>query len=283
MSEAKDSHQNQPSGSGGTRVALGIAYDGSSWAGWQTQPGGMTIQDCVEDAIERFAGTRLPTICAGRTDAGVHALEQVIHVDAPFSRPSGAWVRALNTYLPDSIAVQWAMPVSNQFHARFSATARQYTYLILNTAHRHPLWSKRAAWCFRPLDADAMNAAVQKLLGEHDFSSFRSSQCQAASPVRTMLAASVVRHGPFIVIRLKANAFLHHMVRNIVGELVYLGQGRTDLDHFVKVLNARDRTVAAPTYCAAGLYLSGVDYPPELLPRPHDENLVERFLNFQVI
>lgn len=251
-----------------TRVALGIAYDGTAWRGWQTQPDGQTVQDRLEVALEAFAARKLPTICAGRTDTGVHALGQVVHVEAPFERDPMAWVRGVNSHLPESISVQWARPVSQAFHARFCATHRSYTYVILNTPVRHPLWSGRAGWCFRPLDAEQMNQAAQLLVGEHDFSSFRSSQCQAASPVRTMTHAQVVREGVFIVLRFTANAFLHHMIRNLVGELVYLGQGKTTLDHFKRVFKARDRTVAAPTYAAGGLYLTSVTYPSDLLEMP---------------
>ncbi len=256
------------------RVALGVAYDGSTWNGWQTQPGGNTVQDCLEGALAKFAGVKLPTICAGRTDTGVHALGQVVHVDAPFDREPMSWVKGVNSHLPASIAVRWAMPVPLAFHARFSALTRSYIYVILNTPVRHPLWAGRAGWCFRDLDARRMNEAAQLLVGEHDFSSFRSSQCQAATPVRTMLHVNVRRQGVFVVLKFTANAFLHHMIRNLVGELVYLGQGRTDLAHFKSVLEARDRRRAAPTYSAAGLYLSGVKYPPELLQTPSEPELL---------
>ena len=256
------------------RIALGVAYDGSGWSGWQTQPGGNTVQDCLEGALSKFAGVKLPTICAGRTDTGVHALCQVVHVDAPFAREPMAWVKGLNSHLPPSVSIQWAVPVEAAFHARFSAQSRSYTYVILNTPVRHPLWAGRAGWCFRALDEQRMNEAAQLLLGEHDFSSFRSSQCQAATPVRTMTHASVSRQGVFVVLKFTANAFLHHMIRNLVGELVYLGQGRTDMPHFASVLDARDRRRAAPTYAAGGLYLSGVQYPPELLQLPSQPDIL---------
>ena len=247
------------------RIALGVAYDGQPWQGWQTQPNGHTVQDQVEGALRAFVGQPIETICAGRTDTGVHATAQVIHIDVQVDRPQTAWVRGLNSHLPDSIAIQWAQPVSQSFHARFSATARAYTYVILNTPVRQPLWSGKSGWCFRPLDADLMHQAAQRLVGEHDFSSFRSSQCQAATPVRDMQAIGVKRHGDLVVVSLRANAFLHHMVRNIVGELVLLGQGKTDLIHFEDVVAARDRTRAAPTFSAAGLYLTEVVYPHDLL------------------
>lgn len=250
------------------RLALGISYDGLPWQGWQTQPGGQTIQDQLEAALLSFVGAPVSTICAGRTDSGVHATGQVVHIDVDVQRPMQAWVRGLNSHLPESIAVQWATEVPEGFHARFSALSRSYAYIILNSPVRQPLWAGRAGWCFRPLHVDRMRDAAQILLGEHDFSSFRSSQCQAASPVRHMYQLDVQRIGDFVRVNLRANAFLHHMVRNIVGELVLLGQGKTDLTHFKWVFQARDRTRAAPTYSAAGLYLIDVVYPDSLLSGP---------------
>jgi tRNA pseudouridine38-40 synthase len=250
------------------RIALGVSYDGTPWQGWQTQPSGQTVQDQIERAIARFVGEPLATICAGRTDTGVHALNQVIHIDSPVTRDNISWVRGVNTFLPDSIAVQWAQPVSEAFHARFSAVSRTYHYIILNTAIAQPLWASRAGWCFRPLDAELMQQAAHHLIGQHDFSSFRSSQCQAASPVRELQALKVWRERDFVRISITANAFLHHMVRNIVGELVLVGQGKHDPDHVSAVLKQRDRTVAAPTFSAAGLYLAQVEYPESLLNIP---------------
>jgi len=252
------------------RVALGVSYDGNGWSGWQTQPGGQTIQDQLEAAIAAFAGVAVPTICAGRTDAGVHATAQVVHIDSPVTRTQSAWVRGLNSLLPASIAVQWAADVSDEFHARFSATARAYTYVISNTPVRQPLLAGRAGWSFRPLDVDQMQAGADLLVGEHDFSSFRSSQCQAPNPVRTMHSLKVERRSSLVFVHLKANAFLHHMVRNIVGELVLLGQGKTDLSHVKRILAARDRKLAAPTFSAGGLYLTDVTYPADLLASQSD-------------
>ena len=254
------------------RMALGVSYDGRPWSGWQTQPNGQTVQDHLESALKQFVGQPTGTVCAGRTDTGVHATAQVVHVDVSIDRAATAWVRGLNSLLPDSIAIQWASPVSSEFHARFSALSRSYTYLILNTPVRQPLWAGRAGWCFRPLDIEQMLRGARRLLGEHDFSSFRSSQCQAASPVRTMYDIGIERRGDLVLVRLKANAFLHHMVRNIVGELVLLGQGKNDLAHFERVLKAKDRTQAAPTYSASGLYLTGVEYPVDLLDRSFQSN-----------
>ncbi|UOD49415.1 tRNA pseudouridine(38-40) synthase TruA [Orrella daihaiensis] len=250
------------------RMALGVSYDGRPWFGWQTQPNGQTVQDQLEAALKQFVGVAVPTICAGRTDTGVHATAQVVHFDVPVQRSNVSWVRGLNSLLPDSIAIQWACPVVPEFHARFSALSRSYTYLLINTPVRQPLWAGRAGWCFRPLDLERMQQASKVLIGEHDFSSFRSSQCQAATPIRTMHEIDIRRDGDLVLIHLKANAFLHHMVRNIVGELVLLGQGKTDIAHFERIFKALDRTQAAPTYSASGLYLTDVQYPESLLSKP---------------
>lgn len=265
------------------RVALGVSYDGAPWLGWQTQPGGQTVQDNLERALVQFVGEPVKTVCAGRTDTGVHAHAQVIHLDAPVDRLPTAWVRGLNSLLHPSIAVQWAMPVCETFHARFSALSRTYTYLILNTPVRQPLWAGRAGWCFQPLDHEKMGQAAQCLLGEHDFSSFRSSQCQASSPVRHLQSVQIKRAGVFVLVRLRANAFLHHMVRNMVGELVLVGQGKQSVQTVADVLAARDRTRAAPTYAAAGLYLTEIRYPTGLLPDQPTvsfEDLLGPSLNF---
>jgi tRNA pseudouridine38-40 synthase len=250
------------------RIALGVSYDGKPWLGWQTQPSGQTVQDQLETALRQFVGQTVQTVCAGRTDTGVHAIDQFVHLDVNVERETQAWVRGLNSSLPDSIAVQWAQVVSDSFHARFSALTRSYTYIILNTPVRQPLWASRAGWCFRALDVERMQPAADLLVGEHDFSSFRSSQCQANNPVRVMHSLKVQRHGDLVVVKLTANAFLHHMVRNIVGELVLLGQGKTDMAHFKAVVGARDRTKAAPTFAACGLYLTKVSYPEGLLQQP---------------
>jgi len=248
------------------RIALGIAYDGRPWQGWQKQTHGQTVQDVLERALKTFVGSQISTVCAGRTDAGVHGLNQVVHLDTDVLRTPESWVRGTNAHLPDSIAVQWAQVVPSEFHARFSATARAYTYVILNTRVRHPMWQGRAGWVFQPLNVDAMRQASFCLLGEHDFSSFRSSQCQAKSPVRTIHNIEIVQQGPRIVVQLKANAFLHHMVRNILGALVQVGQGREADDYVAKVLQAKDRTQGAPTFSPEGLYLTNVTYPGYSLP-----------------
>ncbi|MFJ1298323.1 tRNA pseudouridine(38-40) synthase TruA [Pseudomonadota bacterium AL_CKDN230030165-1A_HGKHYDSX7] len=248
-----------------TRIALGLSYDGSAWQGWQTQPHGITVQDCLEAALGQFAGTGtpIPTICAGRTDTGVHAAMQVVHLDTTLNRRDESWVRGVNAFLPPSVSVMWAQTVPDTFHARFSARARTYHYLLWRGRVRPPLWAGRAGWSFHPLDLDAMRAGASRLLGEHDFSSFRSSQCQAKHPVRTMTRLDITEHGQFVVFTLQANAFLHHMVRNLIGALLQVGQGREPEVWIGELLSARDRKLGAPTFMADGLYLSAVDYPEE--------------------
>jgi tRNA pseudouridine38-40 synthase len=245
------------------RIALGIEYDGASFEGWQTQPHRRTVQDVLEEALARFAGEPLPTICAGRTDTGVHATGQVVHVDTVRRRPEASWVRGVNRFLPSQIAVRWARPVEADFHARYSARAREYAYWILNQPVRSPLLAGRAGWVHRPLDVESMQAAAAALVGTHDFTSFRSAQCQAATAERTLTHCEVRRLDAGLVqVRMRANAFLHHMVRNLVGALVEVGTGRQRVDWVAQVLAARDRSQGAPTIDAAGLYLAAVEYDP---------------------
>lgn len=242
------------------RIALGIEYDGSAFHGWQIQPGGGTVQDAVQTALAKIAGTPVDVVCAGRTDAGVHATGQVVHFDAPVERPLTAWVRGVNSFLPPGVAVHWAQPVADDFHARFSAFGRRYRYLLINRPQRTGVWHGRAGWYHHPLDVAAMQRAADLLLGEHDFSAFRAADCQAKSPVKTVRKASVQRAGELIVFDFEAGAFLHHMVRNLVGSLVYVGQGKHEPEWITELLATRDRSLAAPTFSAAGLYLAGVDY-----------------------
>ncbi|AZY49562.1 tRNA pseudouridine(38-40) synthase TruA [Bordetella avium] len=246
-----------------TRIALGLSYDGSSWQGWQTQPHGQTVQDTLEAALGQFSGTGAPldTLCAGRTDTGVHAAMQVVHVDTHLNRRAESWVRGVNAFLPSSISIHWAKEVGEDFHARFSARSRTYVYLLWRGRVRPALWAHRAGWCFQPLDVTAMRQAAQALLGEHDFSSFRSSQCQARHPVRHLTRLDIAERGSFLVFTLQANAFLHHMVRNIMGALLQIGQGRESVDWMASLLRARDRRLGAPTFSPDGLYLSAIDYP----------------------
>ncbi len=251
------------------RVALGIEYDGAAFTGWQTQTGGRGVQDAVESALAQIAGAPAPTICAGRTDSGVHALDQVIHFDTDAARPLTAWVRGVNRFLPASIAVKWARCVGEDFHARYSARRRRYDYWILNAPVRSPLGHARAGWVFRPLDENAMQLGATHLIGRHDFTSFRSAECQAATPVREIEELRIVRYGSLVRTSITANAFLHHMVRNLVGALVYVGVGRRPHSWVKDVLCARDRAAGAPTFSAAGLYLARVEYDPAFgLPAP---------------
>ncbi len=245
------------------RMALGLAYDGSFWQGWQTQPNGCTVQDRLEAALHTFLAETVGTICAGRTDTGVHGLGQVVHIDTGVERRMESWVRGLNALLPDSIAVQWAREVPDSFHARFSAMSRSYIYIVRNARVRSPMLHGRAGWVYHALELEPMRAAARLLVGEHDFSCFRSSQCQAASPVRTLQALDIEQYDDFFLFTFKANAFLHHMVRNLMGAILYVGQGRKDASWMTELLMQRDRRLAAPTFSPDGLYLAKVDYPCE--------------------
>jgi len=242
------------------RIALILGYDGRRFSGWQTQPGGGAVQDALEAALAALTGHVVRVTCAGRTDTGVHATGQVVHFDTDVVRPLHAWVRGTNAHLPDSVAVLHAQEVAAEFHARFSARARRYVYLIHRASVRHPLWVGRAGWVFRDLDLAAMRAAAARLLGEHDFSAFRSSQCQAKTPVRRIDVLAIEESGPLVAIRFEGNAFLHHMVRNIVGSLVYVGTGRHPEEWIGELLCGRDRRQAAPTFSPEGLYLQAVTY-----------------------
>lgn len=256
------------------RIALGVEYNGADFSGWQTQPGGRGIQDIVEDALSRIAEAPIATICAGRTDAGVHALDQVVHFDTDVARPLSAWVRGVNRFLPAAVAIRWARDVDPQFHARYGAKRRRYDYWILNAPVRSPLAHARAGWVFRALDESAMRRAAVHLIGRHDFTSFRSAECQASTPVRDLEALTVVRLGTFVRISITANAFLHKMVRNIVGALVCVGVGRQSDVWVQQILDLRDRTAGAPTFSAAGLYLSRVEYDAAFdLPAPTEHRL----------
>lgn len=244
------------------RLALGIEYDGSRFLGWQTQPGGGAVQDALEPALSGIAGEPIAVTCAGRTDRGVHALEQVVHFDTGAKRPLSAWVRGVNATLPESVAVLWAHEVPDQFHARYGATSRTYRYILLNRAVRPALAARYAGWFHAPLDVPAMREAAGHLVGEHDYSSFRSSECQAKSPVRTVQELRIEQCDERIDFVVRANAFLHHMVRNLVGLLVYVGKGKHPPQWAAVVLAARDRRVAAPTFAPEGLYLEQVEYEP---------------------
>ncbi|MDA1118756.1 MAG: tRNA pseudouridine(38-40) synthase TruA [Proteobacteria bacterium] len=244
------------------RIALELEYDGSCFLGWQTQPGGGTVQDALETALSGIAGERIQVTCAGRTDRGVHARAQVVHFDTGAVRPASAWVRGVNALLPDSVAVQWAQPAPERFHARYSAVSRTYRYVLLNRPVRPALAARYAGWFHQPLDIVAMRSAAGMLLGVHDFSALRSAECQSKTPVRTLHALEIAARGERIDFVLRANAFLHHMVRNIVGLLLYVGKGKHPPAWATEVLASLDRARAAPTFAAQGLYLEQVQYEP---------------------
>jgi tRNA pseudouridine38-40 synthase len=245
------------------RFAAGLEYDGRAYSGWQFQPGLATVQDVVQRALARVADSPIETVCAGRTDAGVHASAQVLHFDSAAARGERAWRLGANTYLPNDVSVLWVREVPEQFHARFSATARRYRYLILNRDSRPGLDTGRATWQRRPLDDALMNSAAQVLLGEHDFSAFRAVECQSKSPVRKVEALQVSRDGDWVRLDVTANAFLHHMVRNLAGLLMSVGEGDSPPERVAEVLASRDRRLNAATAPPDGLYLAGVRYPAE--------------------
>jgi tRNA pseudouridine38-40 synthase len=243
------------------RIALGIAYDGASFGGWQSQPAGNTVQDRLEAAVAAIAGRPVRLTAAGRTDAGVHATAQVAHFDVDVARPETAWVRGTNSGLPAAIAVQWSAEVDGEFHARYSAASRTYLYVLYNHAVRPSVLAGKVGWFHLPLDVERMRTAARALLGEHDFSAFRSAECQAKTPVRRLSRAAVERRGDYVLFELSANAFLHHMVRNVVGCLVHVGKGAAPPEWVAEVLAGRDRSRAAATFGPEGLYLAGVTYP----------------------
>lgn len=267
------------------RVALGLEYRGSRYCGWQTQLTGCAVQDQLERALEKFLGAPVVTICAGRTDAGVHAMAQVIHLETDIARDESAWLRGANSFLADDIRVVWAKHVEPDFHARFSAMSRTYRYLLLDDPVDSAAFNGLVGWFHGPLDIVSMQEAATLLLGQHDFSAYRAAQCQARSPVKMVFGASVEPLGcrrsagswnGMIVFTFRANAFLHHMVRNLVGELVYVGAGRRSLAEFREVFAGCDRTRAAPTFAPDGLYLCDIEYdalfglPPNRRRHPFD-------------
>jgi tRNA pseudouridine38-40 synthase len=252
------------------RWAAGVEYLGGGYSGWQRLPDQTTVQGTVETALSTVASQPVRVITAGRTDAGVHALQQVIHFDSDAARRPYAWLLGTNSLMPPDVSLRWVMPVNNAFHARFEATSREYRYLVLNQRARSAVWGGRATWEMRALDAAAMHRAAQHLVGEHDFSSFRDTRCQAPSPVRRLARIEVVRDGAMIGVHVVGNAFLHHMVRNIVGSLMDVGLGRRPEAWIADVLAARDRRVAGMTAAAEGLYFLGPRYPEhfEIPPPP---------------
>jgi len=242
------------------RLALGVAYRGGAYQGWQSQLSGCTVQDRLEQALSAFADTPVATVCAGRTDAGVHATQQVVHLDAPVEREPFSWVRGSNRYLPPDIAVQWCRRVGADFHARNSALGRRYRYVLRHSPARPALDHGLVGWVFRPLDAQAMRAAALALIGTHDYSAFRAAACQAASPVKTLRSITISQRGAYWRFDFDASAFLHHMVRNLMGCLLAVGQGRQPPQWAAAVLASRQRELAAPTCAPDGLYFLGPYY-----------------------
>ncbi|MFQ5470483.1 MAG: tRNA pseudouridine(38-40) synthase TruA [Gammaproteobacteria bacterium] len=245
------------------RIALGIEYDGSNFSGWQIQQGTRTVQQCVEQALSQVADCPINVVCAGRTDTGVHALEQVVHFDCDVSRPDRSWVFGSNANLSSDVSVLWARQVDDDFHARFSAEKRRYRYIIYSRAIRPTFLSRRVTWDYRKLDERRMQEAAINLVGKHDFSSYRATSCQSKSPVRQVYFIEIKRRREFICIDIEANAFLHHMVRNIAGVLMEIGSGQRDPDWARQVLEEKDRTLGGVTALSDGLYLVSVSYPPE--------------------
>ena len=252
------------------KIALGIEYDGSAFHGWQAQQQGVrNVQITLEQALSRVADHPVRVVCAGRTDTGVHALGQVVHFETDAQRSGRNWLLGSNVNLPADVSVTWAREVNADFSARFSAVSRRYRYFILNRTSRSAVLAGRVTWTHRPLDAGVMHRAAQVLVGEHDFSSYRALGCQAKSPVRTLHSITVERHGEFVVLSLHANAFLHHMVRNIAGVLMAIGRGDQPLEWAGEVLRLRDRTLGGVTAPPHGLYFEQVEYPQEFgIPAP---------------
>ena len=242
------------------RIALGITYNGQPYQGWQSQSTGLTIQDKLEKALKEFTTQKVTTLCAGRTDAGVHGLMQVVHFDTELNRDMASWVKGTNRYLPDDISVQWAHEVPSEFHARGSALSRRYAYIVLESPVRPSLEFGRAGWVYRSLDDTAMRQASRYLLGEHDFTSFRASSCQALSPIKTMMRVDIHKHGPYWRFEFEGNAFLHHMIRNIMGCMVTIGQGFESPEWMAQVIQSKRRDAAAPTFSPDGLYFQGPVY-----------------------
>ena len=245
-----------------TRIALGIEYDGTDFRGWQTQqPGVRTVQECLEAALSKVANHPVAVVCAGRTDAGVHGTGQVVHFDSEAPREMKSWIMGANTNLPRDVTVRWATPVDDAFHARFSAVSRRYRYVICNHARPPALFRNQVTWNYRPLDVAAMREAATYLVGEHDFTAYRSVHCQAKSPLKTMHSLELYEHGKVLVLEAHANAFLMHMVRNIAGVLMSVGAGKRPARWAREVLEGRDRRKGAATAPPFGLYLVDIEYP----------------------
>jgi tRNA pseudouridine38-40 synthase len=265
------------------RIALGLQYDGSPYSGWQTQVNQLSVQDELEKAISAFVGEEsckdvpIRTITAGRTDTGVHALGQVVHFDTNVEREAFSWVRGINSFLPSSIVVNWAKEVSSEFSARFSAYERTYIYALHAGPCRSPLVNSKAGYLLLPpnqwLDVDGMKEAARCLIGEHDFSSFRASECQSKTPVKTLHSIEIISAEPWLYFSMRGNAFLHHMIRNLLGCFLQIGQGRQKPEWMAEVLEAKNRQIAAPTFMPDGLYLAKIAYPEAFaIPEPWLKN-----------
>lgn len=242
------------------RVALAVEYDGAPYCGWQSQPSLCGVQDYLEIAIKNIAEHTVRIHAAGRTDTGVHGLAQIVHFDTETARPDSAWVRGVNAFLPESIRVLWAKIVGDAFHARFSAQQRSYQYLLINTPVTPAILATKAGWYHLPLNVAAMQTAIAHLRGEHDFSAFRASECQAKSPIKNLQIATVKQYGEQFIFEFAANAFLQHQVRNMVGALIYVGNGKHPPEFIQELLAQKDRTLSPPTFSPKGLYLAGVAY-----------------------
>lgn len=254
------------------RIALVLEYDGAAFFGWQRQAGQISVQQTLEEALQKIIGHEVRVTAAGRTDTGVHALMQVVHFDSPVNRPLSAWTRGVNTHLPNQITVRYAQAVPNHFHARFDAYERQYRYILVSSQCAPALLHGKIGWTHYPLNVDLIKQAMTLLEGEHDFSCFRASECQAKSPIKTIKHAKVTQKDNVFYFDFTANAFLHHMIRNIVGALIYIGCERLSIDGLTELLLSKDRKKAPPTFMADGLYLTKVAYPEhyqlELPPMP---------------
>jgi len=245
------------------RVALGIEYDGTAYVGWQSQKSGTGVQAVVEEAISKVADEPVKITCAGRTDSGVHATAQVVHFDTAALRKNRGWMLGVNTHLPDDVNTNWARSVDDDFHARFSATSRTYRYLVLNRPARSGLYSRRAWWIYEPLDENRMQDGANALRGKHDFSAFRAAGCQASTPIREIHDIRLQRHGEWLLLTVTANAFLQHMVRNVMGTLVAIGKGDRPVEWATQVLRGRNRQESGIAAPPCGLTLIGVQYPPQ--------------------
>lgn len=243
------------------RIALGVSYQGRAYSGWQIQQDRSTVQATVEEAVSQFITAPTRVVCAGRTDTGVHAINQVVHLDTEVSRSDNSWLRGINSFLPADVRIKWAKQVDNDFHARFCAGSRTYFYILRCHRVHSAILEGLVGWFHLPLSLEQMQEAANHLVGEHDFTSFRSSECQAHSPIRIIEHLEIQQQGNLFVFSIKGNAFLHHMVRNIIGSLVYVGKGNYKPDYMLELLARRDRKYAAPTFMADGLYLAHIHYP----------------------